>query len=427
MRIRYMVAMVVGWKLGMVLLCLSLFYVHRIRSESYFNVTSTADEQWQAVKEAPDRDIVNDEGLTGLMFAAVNGQLELAKALVTYGADLNSQSPRERQTALHYATNNMRSVGSMNVGYYLVDAYANTMLRNRYGQVPLHLVISTDVLDDRTRMVEYLIKNGSDMNVQTAQGDTLMHLAVNLKNVDWVGTLLGAWATIIDLGVKNKAGLTPYGYAVKLGFETVGELLKKEWPKITTAGGRDSNGLTGLMLAVIKRDARAVAEMVKDAKAIDMTSDDRYGVSALQMAIVHENEEAVRLVVGAGANVMVKNKSGDVAVHYLVRVGDRAKQRKIAEILLKKNPHAISAQNNEGNTVVHLCVQYNDEPLLQYMVEKYRGEVERAVETKNNALETPIDLAGKLHRVKLSPILHGASSLHGKNNKKRTSIAPKAS
>ncbi|KKL28625.1 hypothetical protein LCGC14_2373240, partial [marine sediment metagenome] len=139
--------------------------------------------QRRAVKQAPNLDVSNRFGLTGLMFSAINGELELARALFQQGASLNLIDPKEKNTALHFAINNMRSKVSQRVGTYLIDMYANTRLKNKYGQTPLHLTISTDIDSDWIAMVERLIKNGADINAQTNQGDTILHLAVKMKKI----------------------------------------------------------------------------------------------------------------------------------------------------------------------------------------------------------------------------------------------------
>ncbi|TET33498.1 ankyrin repeat domain-containing protein, partial [Candidatus Dependentiae bacterium] len=179
MQARRLVIVSIGVRLGILLLCFTLFYMHKAFGRSYFNPSLSKDAQRRAVKQAPNLDVRNRFGLTGLMFSAINGELELARALFQQGASLNLIDPKEKNTALHFAINNMRSKVSQRVGTYLIDMYANTRLKNKYGQTPLHLTISTDIDSDWIAMVERLIKNGADINAQTNQGDTILHLAVN--------------------------------------------------------------------------------------------------------------------------------------------------------------------------------------------------------------------------------------------------------
>ena len=405
MRTRYLLALSLGLKAGIVFFCLSLLYVNKMIGQPYFNPTLNAAQLRQAVRETPNRDVRNHFGLTGLMFAAVNGELPLAQALFGYGAHLNLQSPKEKQTALHYATNNMRAQNSQNVGYYLVDVYANTMIKNKFGQIPLHLVISTDTVADRTKMVEYLVKNGSNINAQTNQGDTLMHLAVNMQAYNWVPTLLEQWASIINLSIKNKKGLTPAQYAKQLGFGRMVTVVSQPYPKVTTATGRSKNGLTGLMLAIMRNDQRTVAAMAQDKRALDLLSNDRYRNTALQIALIYQNVPAVISLLKNGANRMIKNARGEVPALFLVRVWNVNKKLKLAPLLLQKAPNAIITPNNDGNNLLHYIVQYDDMPLLRYVVKKYKKQVIAALAMKNKALQSPINLAAKLNRNRMGRVL----------------------
>jgi ankyrin repeat protein len=410
MQTRQVIVVSLSLKLGIVLFCLSLLFVNRLFGQvpTYFSPTMTDAQQRQTVKTTEDRNARNDLGLTGLMFAAINGDLDLAKSLFEYGADLNLLSTKEQQTALHFATNNMRALASQNVGYYLIDVYADTRLRNTFGQTPLHLVISTDTNADRTKMVEYLVKNGSDINAQTNQGDTLLHLAVNIRNYEWVETLLRQWSQIMNLNIKNEKGLTPFEYAQQLGFGSIAELFEKEYPKVVGAVARDTNGLTGLMLAIMRGDQEAVTNLAKDKSALNLKSNDRYRNSAMHIALMYQDIDTLRTLVTQGADIAIKNARDEQPVHFLVRVWDTQKKLQAAPILLDRAMKSILAKDNRGNNLLHYIVQYNDMTLLDYIVKKDKALVQQALRVSNKALETPMALADKLNRNDMKPILQDA-------------------
>ena len=115
MQARQLVIVSIGVRLGILLLCFTLFYMHKAFGQSYFNPSLSTDAQRRSVKQAINLDVRNQFGLTGLMFAAINGELELARALVQQGASLNLVDPKDRNTALHFAMNNMRSKISQRV------------------------------------------------------------------------------------------------------------------------------------------------------------------------------------------------------------------------------------------------------------------------------------------------------------------------
>lgn len=404
MQVRQIIIVSTGMRFGILLLCFTLFYMANMFGQSYFDPLLTAEDQRRAVKQAPNVDTRNDLGLTGLMFAAINGELELAKALVQQGASLNLVDPKEKNTALHFALNNMRSKVSQSVGTYLIDLYANTRLKNKYGQTPLHLTISTDIDSDWVDMVERLIKNGADINAQTNQGDTILHLAVNMKKDAWTKTLLERYGALINLNIKNEKGWTPYQYAIELGYTDFARIFKTTpIQKITKATARDVNGLTGLMLAIMRGDRTAIETMIKDATALNEQSNDQYKNSALHMAVLFEDPASIALLAKAGASKTLKNSNGEIPLHYVVRMM-RPKQRiQVASLLLAGVPESVNTQNKRGETILHYIVRYNTPQLLASLIKRYKKNINASI--KNKALQTPLQLANALRRSKMAKML----------------------
>ena len=397
MRIRNTIAMSLWFKFILFVMCGGILYIHYALGIDYFNSTLSADQQISAVESALDVDARNDLGLTGLMFAAIYGEKELASALIKRGSHLELTSPDERQTALHYATNNLRAMDSAAVGYQLIDAYASTRAVNNLGNSPLQLVISTDVLEDRQKMVDALMKNGANINAQNAQGDTLLHLAVNMQAYNWLPSLLQKYGSIMNRTLKNKKGLTAREYAEQLGFGDMLPMLDQVQPLIASAE-RDSQGLTGLMLAIMGDDKKIVGKYAKDKKAINLLSNDEYQNSALHVALMNEDIDALSVLLANNANLTIKNAKGELPIHYIVRVFDPAKKVKALDMILKSAPSSLLAQNKRGDTVVHYLVQYDDQVSFEYLYKNYKSLLQKALAIKNKSLETPVALANRLSR-----------------------------
>ncbi len=406
MKARKMVFVSVVFRLGILLLCFTLFYMHSILGQRYFNRALSGNAQRRAVQEASNLDVRNRFGLTGLMFAAIYGQLDLARALVQQGASLNLQGTKERNTALHLAMNNMRSQISMDVGTYLIDVYANTRIKNKYGQTPLHLTISTDVDSNWIAMVDRLIKNGSDINAQTNQGDTILHLAVNMKKTVWAQTLLSRYGALLNLNIKNKHGWTPYEYALELGFSDFAKVFQQNpVRRINKAGQRDGMGMTGLMLAIMRHDQQAVETMVKDQAVLNERSDDQYQNSALHLALLFEDVSSIATLLKVGASRTTKNAQGEIPLHYLVRMGRPKFRMRAATLLLDQKPETLSVKTDRGDTLLHYIVRFNDIRLLSFLIKRYRQYLD--VSIKNKALQTPIALASQMRRARIGKMLLG--------------------
>ncbi len=409
MRIRHMLAVSFGLKIGIVLLCVSLVCVNRLFGASYFNMSLNLDQQKAAVKASDNVDARNRFGLTGLMAAAIYGESGLAKALVRNGAHLNLKSTKGTytgvaskvpgQTALHFAANNMRAVVSRDVGYYLIKAYADVRLKNSIGDTPLQLVISTDTIPDRTEMVTRLIKNGADINAQNAQGDTLIHLAANLRAEFWLQDLIKRFGPLINFNLKNKLGLTPHQYALRLGFTDTATRFDKPVPAMPAADEYYKElGVTGLMMAIMKNDQKLIAHMAQNKKALNMQSRDQYGNTALHLAHLFDDVDAVKVLLQNDASTSIKNSRGEIPVDFLPRVGTPKKRIEAATLLLKKNPESILSQNKRGENLIHYLVRFDNRTLLEFLIKNYRALVQKAAVVKNNALQNPRQLASLMRR-----------------------------
>ena len=103
-------------------------------------------------------------------------------------------------------------------------------------------------------MISQLIRAGGDINAQNYNGDTYTHLSVRNFERNWMVTLKYYYGSIVNFGIKNKAGQTPHDLAINLGFTDLRDNLTLP-AKIVGAQDfteRDIMGMNGLMLAVIR-------------------------------------------------------------------------------------------------------------------------------------------------------------------------------
>jgi|GEM_PF-2099009 ankyrin repeat protein len=412
MRIRHTLAVSIGFKVGIVLLCVSLVWAQRLLGADYFNTALSEGRMRQAVQEAENVDAYNQFGYTGLMTAASEGRLPLAKALVKNGAHLNLKSRKGTYvgiankitglTALQLGVNNLRIPGSKQVAYYLIDVFADARMADEQGNTALHLIISTDTVPDRTAMAQALIKNGAQMNAQNFQGDALIHLAVNLRDRFWIESLAKNFGPLINFELKNKKGLTPYEYALRLGFGDVADALKAL--KIEMPGAAEYNpiGLTGLMLATIKGGQKMITQMASQTKALNLKSQDNYKNSALHLVLLFGNIKGLETLLDKGASPRIKNAQGYIPLQFVPRMPDPAQRIAAAQILLKKAPESMLAQNNKGENLIHTIVRLNDQQLLDGLIKQYPSRVRQAVLAKNKKLQSPLQLASQMRRKEIA-------------------------
>jgi len=275
----------------------------------------------------------------------------------TEGENIGMTSKINGQTALHYAVTNIRLDNNKKVAYYLLQSYADASITNAQKNTPLHLTVaSTDNIPDRTAMVIALVKNGAPINAENFQGNTLMHLAANAKNPEWIKGIIENLGQLLDMTLKNDRGFTPYEFAKQLGFQETSEALRLPIPPMPKAQEYNHTGLTGLMLAIIKGDQKQIEQMASTTQALNMRSNDEYKNSALHYAMIYDRLDALKTLMGKGASLTTANARGELPIHFLPRLRSPELRRKAATALLKKNPQLILAQNNRGDNLLHYIV-----------------------------------------------------------------------
>lgn len=127
--------------------------------------------------------------------------LLLAVALLLSGARLSAEVVPVRP-ALHWAAEN----GLLDIAAALIEQGADADERDHFGNTALHLALAYPDL------IELLLESGADVNAKNAMGNTPLHLAVKDRRA--VEALLAAGA---EVNVRNGLGKTPLHYAMRQG------------------------------------------------------------------------------------------------------------------------------------------------------------------------------------------------------------------
>jgi ankyrin repeat protein len=152
-------------------------------------------------------------GMTPIMLAASQGNVEIIDLLFTQGADPNTRGSMQR-TALQYATekNHIKAVKRLLAYGADIDAYDNGRL------TPLVMAASRG----HSELALLFIEKGADVNIQHSQGWTALIDAVAHGDTKLVNALLEAGA---DKELVAENGKRAIDYAKEYEFKNIEKML----------------------------------------------------------------------------------------------------------------------------------------------------------------------------------------------------------
>ncbi len=147
---------------------------------------------------------------------------ELVKSWITAGADVNTQSPALRETALYWtAYPNYPETVRQKIVPLLLGAGADANIANHLGDTPLHAAVRFSY--GSPIIVRMLLNAGANVNAQNDMGTTPLMNAVYDDSPAIVHLLLDAGA---DRTITNRYGETAADIARQNGKQKILELLE---------------------------------------------------------------------------------------------------------------------------------------------------------------------------------------------------------
>jgi uncharacterized protein len=247
--------------------------------------------------EGGPRQVEQGGGLTALVFAAREGDLESVKVLLEHGADIDQQT-QYGWTALLAATQNRNYL----LASYLLDHGANPNLANRGGWTPLYL--ATD-----NRNIE-----GGDYPVRPGDRDHLDFIRKLLDNGANVNARMRdstETRTIFTMQWLYEDGATAFLRASQSGDLELMKLLLEHGADPTIATANNTSALAvasgigwveGVTYEHSPKDNLEAVKLLLD-RGVDPNLVDGDGRTALHGAAHKGRNEVVQLLVGRGAKL----------------------------------------------------------------------------------------------------------------------------
>ena len=322
----------------------------------------------------------NENNLTPLLSAAIQGNIEIARFLIEKGADVHA-GDNEGSNALH----NAAAGGRKEMIRLLVSKGMRVNDQDDRGMTALHFASSRGHLD----CAELLVSLGADVSAEESNQRTPLFFAAGSGDLDLCRLLIENGAKV---AVSNKYGRTPLTYAIWRNHESIVDLLLNNGAEVNL---KDVDGNTPLHQVCIDGQP-SIAQLLIDHDA-DIYLKDAAGHTSLHLAAYYGQSGIVELLVAQGMDVNAVDEAGDTPIHGAAWCGDRA----TAELLLKKEAQ-LNVKNSQGKTPLDYAVQVGYSDIVQLFKTKGAIMREKSKEHRKTTAITNRNETGKAHPIKMT-------------------------
>jgi ankyrin repeat protein len=260
-------------------------------------------------------DRVDADGQTPLMLAAAFGSDAAVRLLITSGANARAKTDAGL-TALHLAATNAAKVRLM------IDAGADVTAASSAGRTPLLIAASANGNIDVVRL---LLARGANVNDADGVGITPLVAAANVNDLEVAKLLLAHGASALKTSTAEGVS-TPLTGAARNGNTELVRLLLAGKADVNAIGAetgpRVKNGLitfarvTALHMAAVSGNVEAVRMLLDAGATVDPR--DARGMTPLMFAIATDrpNPRLIRVLLQAGASSSLESLAGETAVDW---------------------------------------------------------------------------------------------------------------
>jgi len=285
--------------------------------------------------------------------AALEGDIEQVKLLISQGTDVNAKN-EAGWTPLHCAAR----YGHTDVVEWLLARGANVRARDALGWTPLHRATGSGA----KYVPEMLVAKGADVKAKDKLGNTVIHHAAGVWHLK-EGLLEFLVAKGADINSRNDNGGTPLHAAASFRKGQSTRAIDFLLANGTEVNAKNKDGITPLYLAAGNGRLKAVESLLDKGALIDVQTNE--GMTALQRAVTRRQKGMAELLLNRGANVDAKESRGCTALHFAVGNGSN----EIVELLAAKGAD-VNAKTIRGETPAHLGMLRNHKDTIELLRSK---------------------------------------------------------
>lgn len=285
-------------------------------------------------------------GFTTPLHSAVKyQQLEIAKLLISYKADINVQDICSK-TPIFYAIES----ANFKMTKLLLTHQANIS----YMPNLLHIAVQNDFKD----IVEALLQHGADVNASDKDGNTALLFTCKTKKTG-NNKIKGEIAKLLlskgaNVDAQTKTGETTLHAAIQGEFTEVVETVLMYNGNVNSV---QRCGATALHLSAYNRKNKICQLLLKKGAHVNAKEDNGY--TALHIASFIGNTKVVNILLEYGAEVNCKSLRDITPLHLAAKKGDL----EIINILLKRGAN-INSKDADGKTALHMASEQGNENIV---------------------------------------------------------------
>jgi ankyrin repeat protein len=269
---------------------------------------------------------------------------EIAELFIKAGIDVNAKTKSEGTPALLMAIGK----GNIEITKAIIGAGANLNITDNYGTTPLYAASEKGI----TEVVISLIAGGADVK---KNGSGAMVVASRWGFVEIVQAFLNA-----GVETKGEKAVKAISQAADYGHTSVVKLLLE---KGAAVNARDFAGYSPLARAVESNKKETVLLLLD--KGADMDNSDKFGMTPLMRAAQKGHTDMVKLLIDKGADKDLKDNDGRTAIMWAVREGSRDSLK-----ILVDAKADINAVDKDGQTALSLARQRKDQNIMNILEKK---------------------------------------------------------
>ncbi|CAL1682579.1 unnamed protein product [Lasius platythorax] len=322
---------------------------------------------------------ISGKGYIPLHIATKNKQEEVAKLLISYGADVNAQDETGK-APIFYATEN----ADLKITQLLLTNKANIKDNPE--------LLNIAVKKDCREIVEVLLQHDADVNTSDKYGRTALHFTALGENGEFFEFHLdkdpdinvkGEIAKLLlsrgaNVNARTKNDITTLHAATKKGYVKVVEALLEYNADVNSTV---ENDITPLHLSAQKGN-EVISKMLLN-KGANINAKQKDRITALHIATQRGHKKVVEVLLKCGAKVDSKAKSDITPLHIAAQKG----HLEVVEVLLKFGA-AIDSKNEYGRTALHIASKEGHAQIVTALLE--HGSDINIISKSNH---TPLDFA----------------------------------